>query len=157
MDPKLLAEMARDDRNFLDNVLKAVPEGKDDYTPFPGGLTLAQQIAHIGKTTEWFREGLFGSGFNMDFEALFKEMLQPVTLAEARKILEETWDPYIAAIESATPEYLAEILPADTALFGGLPRWRGLMGNTDHVAHHRGAISVYLRGMGITPPVPYMV
>lgn len=155
MDPKFFAQLARDDREFLGRVLKAVPKDKGDFKPYEGSLTLAQQIAHIGKTTDWFREGLFGSGFDMDFERLMKEMLEPVTLDEAFAILNQSFDAYISRIESSTPEELTAILPPND-IIGELPRWRGLLGNTDHIAHHRGSISVYIRGLGLTPPVPYM-
>jgi uncharacterized damage-inducible protein DinB len=39
---------------------------------------------------------------------------------------------------------------------GGLPRCTILNALTDHTAHHRGALSVYARLLGLVPPMPYM-
>ena len=38
---------------------------------------------------------------------------------------------------------------------GGVPRAAILSGITDHTAHHRGALTVYARLLGKTPPMPY--
>ena len=39
---------------------------------------------------------------------------------------------------------------------GGLPRSAIFGAITDHTAHHRGALTVYARLLGKTPPMPYM-
>jgi uncharacterized damage-inducible protein DinB len=39
---------------------------------------------------------------------------------------------------------------------GGLPRYAIVSALTDHTAHHRGALTVYARLLGLVPPMPYM-
>jgi uncharacterized damage-inducible protein DinB len=44
---------------------------------------------------------------------------------------------------------------ADGPVMGGGPRMAIVSGITDHTAHHRGALTVYARLAGATPPMPY--
>jgi uncharacterized damage-inducible protein DinB len=39
---------------------------------------------------------------------------------------------------------------------GGVPRFAITNALTDHTAHHRGALTVYARLLGLVPPMPYM-
>ena len=154
MNPADFAQLARSDQRFLDNIIAAIPPGSDDYAPFDGSLTVAQQVRHIAQTIHWFREGIFKGNFAMDFEAAERAMKEPCTLAQAREELAGAWDALVAAIEGSTAETLAAPIPPNP-LFGEMARWQVLLGNTDHTAHHRGALSVYLRGLGVKPPMPY--
>jgi uncharacterized damage-inducible protein DinB len=45
---------------------------------------------------------------------------------------------------------------APNVIFGEIPRWSVILGLVDHTAHHRGALTVYARLKGLTPPMPYM-
>jgi uncharacterized damage-inducible protein DinB len=41
-------------------------------------------------------------------------------------------------------------------IMGETPRFSIIGGVTDHTAHHRGALTVYQRLLGLTPLMPYM-
>ena len=41
-------------------------------------------------------------------------------------------------------------------MMAGAPRFAVIEGIQDHTAHHRGALTVYSRLLGMTPSVPYM-
>jgi uncharacterized damage-inducible protein DinB len=46
-------------------------------------------------------------------------------------------------------------LPKD-GVMGGAPRIAIVGAIADHTAHHRGALTVYARLLGVVPPMPYM-
>jgi uncharacterized damage-inducible protein DinB len=47
------------------------------------------------------------------------------------------------------------VLP-DNPILGSVPRWTAIGAILDHTVHHRGALTVYSRMLGLTPPMPYM-
>ncbi|MDF1838105.1 MAG: DinB family protein, partial [Planctomycetota bacterium] len=57
-------------------------------------------------------------------------------------------------IASLSVEQLESALP-EGPILGGLPRKQVVNGIVDHTAHHRGALSVYVRHAGATPAMPY--
>ena len=117
-------------------------------------MTAAQAIKHIAYTTNWFMDGAFGTGFDMDFEQYLEEMKKPVTLEDAMGQLDAAFDKYIALLESKTSEELAGPMP-DNKIFGAAPRMVVITSNAEHTAHHRGALGVYLRLLGIVPAMVY--
>jgi len=148
------ADLVRRERHFLQNVLKDFKSEHADFRPAEGMMSVAQSIKHIAITTNWFKEGAFGAGFDMDFEQYMEEMKKPVTLGDAMGQLNSTYDEYIATLESKTSEELAEPMP-ENQIFGAAPRMVVITSNADHTAHHRGALTVYLRLLGIVPTMVY--
>lgn len=148
------AEMVRRERRFLSNIVKDFKPEHGDFCPADGMMTVAQQIRHVARTVKWFREGAFGAGFNMDFEKLEAEIRNPVTLDEAVAELDEVYDDYIAFLEALTEEDLMAPMPANP-IFGDAPKMAAIGAGSDHTAHHRGALSVYLRLLGIKPAMVY--
>ncbi|MBI1291282.1 hypothetical protein GC173_08570 [bacterium] len=155
MTPAQLADTARGDRHFLDNVLNALPVDAGSAVPLPGMMTAAQQIVHIAATLDWFLEGVFGSGFHDDFSAQQEALARATSIAEARVQLNAAWDRWIAAVENCPESTLQDVLPPNP-FFQGKIRETVIMYNSDHTAHHRGILTVYLRHLGITPPMVYM-
>jgi uncharacterized damage-inducible protein DinB len=154
MTPAQLADTARGDRHFLNNVLNVLPADAGDSAPLPGMMSAAHQIAHIAMTIEWFIDGTFGKGFSDDFSAQQAMLSQSLTIAEARVRLDAAWDRWIALVEATTPESLQQTVPPNP-FFQDKPRETVIMYNSDHTAHHRGILTVYLRHLGITPPMVY--
>ncbi len=116
--------------------------------------TVTQQVKHLARTIRWFRDGAFGPGFDMDFQRMEAELQQPATLEEARRQLDDAYDDWIALLETQSADALAQPLPPNH-IFGEMPRSTVILAGTDHTAHHRGALSVYLRLLGITPAMVY--
>ena len=142
-------------REFFDRSTRALTEEHAGLVPAPGMMSAAQQVAHAAQTIDWFVEGAFrAEGFDTDFEAHGKALEAYTTLADSR-----AW--FARAIEAAKAtlggksdaELLAPI--ADGPIMGGAPRMAIVSGITDHTAHHRGALTVYARLAGVTPPMPY--
>jgi uncharacterized damage-inducible protein DinB len=154
MDGKQAADAIRTEQKFFLNVIGGLESKDGDFRPTPEMMTAAQQVQHVATTLDWFREGAFGSGFEMDFEKLEAANRKPCTLDEAREALEASYERMIATMESKSAEEMMAPLP-ENPIFGPMPRIVIIHANSDHTAHHRGALSVYLRLLGKTPKMPY--
>jgi uncharacterized damage-inducible protein DinB len=142
------------ERKHLDNILKDFLEEHETFKPTDEMMTVAQQINHIAHTVVWFREGAFGKGFDLDFEKIEALNRQKISLDEAMLFLEKVYDDYIAFLGGLDEAALSAPM-AENPIFGTLPRFVTLFAQNDHTAHHRGALSVYLRLLDITPTMIY--
>ncbi|MFA6239435.1 MAG: DinB family protein [Candidatus Hydrogenedentales bacterium] len=148
MTGKLAADELRAERKLLRNILKDFKSAHADFRPTDGMMTVAQQVHHIAYTVKWFQEGAFGTGFSME-----AENKKARTLEEATKELDAAYDGYIAFVEPLSEAVLHEPLPPNPIMQG--PRLVVIGAQRDHTAHHRGALTVYLRLLGVTPTMVY--
>ena len=155
MKQRLLREL-NEAREYFDRSTRALTEDDSDYAPADGTFTAAQQVAHAAQTIDWFIEGAFSpTGFSLEFEALDRKVRGVTSLADARAWLTRAVDNARQAIESTSDDDWSRPLPAGPIL-GGRPRAAIFGAISDHTAHHRGALTVYARLRGKTPPMPYM-
>ncbi|BDC51208.1 hypothetical protein F183_A35240 [Bryobacterales bacterium F-183] len=140
---------------FFNTSTKELTEEMSNFSPAPGVMTAAQQVAHAAQTIDWFVEGAFRpEGFDMDFEAHAKLIEGVTSLAVAREWFAKSIANAKAILGSKSDEELASPLP-DGPIMGGAPRFSIVSGMTDHTAHHRGALTIYARLNSKTPPMPY--
>ena len=142
-------------KEFLDRSTSVLEESDSGFAPKEGMFTAAQQIAHIAQTAEWFMEGGFGKGFDLDFEAHIREFSKYTSLTEARAYCDRAYANAIKIIASKTMEELMEPLP-DGPIMGGAPKLAIPSSIAEHTAHHRGVLTVYSRLLGKVPAMPYM-
>ncbi len=154
MMPDQARELLRNEKKFLMRVLKDFSPEHADFAPAAGMMTVSQQIRHIAETMSWFRKGAFEGTFDMDFERLEGRLREPVTIEQALAELEHAYEDYDSFLAGCTPEDLAEPM-APNPVFGELPRLVVFSAQTDHTAHHRGALTVYLRMLGVKPELIY--
>ncbi len=155
MKQQFLAGLAAD-IEFFNRSTSALTEDDSDFAPAAGTYTVAQQVAHAAQTIDWFVEGAFRpEGFVLDFEAMEAKVLAVTSLADARAWLARAVENARRQIESTPDEDWGQPLP-DGPIHGGQPRAVIFGSITDHTAHHRGALTVYARLRGKTPPMPYM-
>lgn len=140
---------------FFERSSACLTEEDSEWCPAPGMMTVAQQIAHVAQTVDWFREGAFGAGFQMDFEAHAREIEGHKSVEKARAYVREAYQRVIERVESSTMEELSVALP-EGMVMPGEPRHHIVTGISEHTAHHRGALTVYSRLRGKTPSMPYM-
>ena len=141
-------------REFFDRSTRALTEEHANLTPAPGMMTAARQVAHAAQTIDWFIEGaLRPEGFDTDFEGHLRALDAVTTLAEARAFAKSVDAARATLGGKSDAELLAPI--ADGPVMGGAPRMAIVSAITDHTAHHRGALAVYARLAGVTPPMPY--
>ncbi len=154
MNGQQAAEMIKAERKFLWNIIKDFKPEHGDYRPVEGMMTVNQLIRHVAQTLYWFREGAFGTGFRMDFEKMTEEYMQTTTLDDARAELERAYDEAIQFYCGLSEADLTAPLTPNS-IFGESAKLVVLNANTGHTAHHRGALAVYLRLLGITPTMVY--
>ena len=71
MSKQILLNQIKASKTYLDRATDVLTEADSSLCPTEGMMTAAQQIAHISHTVDWFIEGAFGEGFDMDFENSF--------------------------------------------------------------------------------------
>jgi uncharacterized damage-inducible protein DinB len=141
--------------DYFNRSTRALDEADSAFAPGEGLFTAAQQVAHVAHTIEWFLQGAFApGGFDLDFERMDKELRALTSLAAARAWMERACSAANAAVDAHTEAEWAEPLPPGP-IMGGEPRYAILGALADHTAHHRGALTVYARLRGKTPPMPY--
>ena len=156
MNPKMLAADLRGTKEFFDRSTRCLTEDDSTFTPVEGTWTVAQHVAHVAQTVDWFIEGAFRpEGFDMDWDKLGAEVARVQSLSEARAWADKAFARAIEFIGARTPEELAQPLPADSVM-GAAPRFAIISAIADHTAHHRGALTVYSRLRGHVPAMPDM-
>jgi len=143
-------------KQFFDKSTSCFAEEDSGFTPQEGCFTVAQQVAHVAQTIDWFVEGVFGGkGFDEDFVAHETRVRGVTSLTEAREWWSRAMDGALAAWGTSSAQELAKPIENDN-IMGGAPKGAALNGITDHTAHHRGALTVYARLLGKVAPMPYM-
>ncbi len=139
---------------FFNATISVFEESDSGYAAQPEMFTVAGQVAHAAATVDWFVEGAFGEGWDMDFEAHLAETNAVTRISDAKEKLEKAFVDIIEVFGGASDEDLCAPIP-DKQILDGAPRCAIVSAINDHTAHHRGALSVYARLLGKEPPMPY--
>jgi len=139
---------------FLLNTIECMSEENSDFRPKEEMYTVAQHIGHAAETIDWFMEGAFGKGFEMNFDNYEQRMKEKYnSFDDSVNLLKEATARGIEIIKNASDAEL--MAPISGEIMNGAPKLSVVGGITDHSAHHRGALSVYARLLGKTPKMPY--
>ena len=149
----LVAEL-ENSLKYLKGTLAVFEEGDSDFAPRPEMFSVAGHVHHAADTVEWFMEGAFGAGWDLEFEAHVARSHAATSLSEEVARLEAVYREAIDRISGMDDATLFAPIE-DEAIMGGAPRATVVTGITDHSAHHRGALAVYARLLGKEPAMPY--
>lgn len=141
-------------RQFFVTSTSCLTEEDSTYAPKPEMLTVAQQVAHAAWTVDWFMDGAFGDGFDLNFEQHEAAMQKFTSLQQARDMFEKAFERAIETVRKSSDEELTAPLP-EGPIMGGAPKAAVMSAIAEHTAHHRGALTVYSRLLGKVPPMPY--
>jgi uncharacterized damage-inducible protein DinB len=142
-------------QDFFARSTRVLDEADSQFRPTQGMMTVAQQVAHVAQTLDWFIEGASRpEGFDLDFEAHAKALAAVTSLTAARQWLVTAYADAVRFLRSLGPEGLDRPLPPGPVM-GGQPIGDIVWAMVEHTAHHRGALTVYSRSLGKTPPMPY--
>ncbi|MFT7680143.1 MAG: putative damage-inducible protein DinB [Planctomycetota bacterium] len=156
MDPELLIAQLDKVQTFFERSTSALTEEDADFAPVDGVYTCAQLVGHVAQSVDWFMEGAFkAEAFSMDMDAHHQAILKVSCLEDARALIKCAFDDARACLREQSAESLMTPLP-EGPVMGGAPRGAVISGIEEHTAHHRGALAVYARLRGHTPPLPYM-
>jgi uncharacterized damage-inducible protein DinB len=151
----MLVRALRTQKEMFDRSTAVLEEADSAFTPSEGTFSVAQQVAHVAQTLEWFVEGAFDreDGPDPDFARHLAEVGRVTSLHAARVWMDRAWENAERRLAGASEADLDR--PYGGEIFGGAPRRMLVDMNGDHVAHHRGALTVYARLLGRTAPMPY--
>lgn len=141
-------------RKYFRRTISIFEEADAGFAPQPELYTVAGHIAHTGDSVDWFVEGAFGKGWNLDFESLMAAARAVETLEEAVAWLDRAFEKAMATFSAATDEELAAPIP-DKRIVPGPSRSSIVVPIVDHTAHHRGSLAVYARLLGKVPKMFY--
>jgi len=140
---------------FFNNSSSCLNEEDSFFSPEESLYTVAQQVAHVAITVDWFFEAISGNtGFDMNSAAHEIKVRNYVSLKLAQEHLNKSFHTLIAFIESKKPAYFNTLLPEGPVL-GGQPKSAAFLAIIEHCAHHRGVLTVYSRLLDKTPLMPY--
>ena len=140
---------------FFSRTCSVLKEEDSGFAPTPSQFTVAQQVAHVAQTIDWFMEGGFRpEGFDLDFASHQLAVREVKSLAEAMAWLARSVDHAAAVLQTQTAEQMMSPIP-DGPIMAGEPRATIVAAIAEHTAHHRGSLAVYARLLGYTPPMPY--
>lgn len=142
-------------QEFFNRSTSVLEEADSGFRPGEPMMTVAQHVAHTAQTLDWFVDGVTRpEGFNLDFEALGKELEGVTSLAAARSMLDAAFARTVRYLGGLSEDQLAAPLPPGP-IMGGMPLSSIVWAMVEHTAHHRGALTVYSRLLGKVPPMPY--
>lgn len=150
----LAAELAKT-HHFFRNTVACFQAADGAFTPVAETYTVAQHIAHVARTVDWFMEAASrDAGFDLDFATHIAEARAVSDLEAALAWLDRSFTVAASTLHELGPARLAAPLP-DGPIMAGAPRAAVVGGIVDHSAHHRGALTVYARLCGHVPAMPY--
>lgn len=153
---EMLIQGLADTEAYFNRSSACLTEEHSAFKPQSETMNVAQQVAHVAQTIEWFFEGAFRpEGFSLDFEAHAADIAGLTSLETARARLAKAFADARETLAQYDDDQLREPLP-EGPVMGGAPRSTIVSGIEDHTAHHRGALTVYSRLQGLTPAMPYM-
>jgi uncharacterized damage-inducible protein DinB len=141
-------------QKYFKTTLSILESADEGFAPSPDAFTVAGQVAHAADSIDWFMEGAFGDGWDLDFDASIAKAKAVTSLQEATEWLDRAFANAISIIGGQSDEQLMQPI-ADTRIMGDAPRRAVVSGIVDHTAHHRGSLAVYARLVGKVPLMPY--
>lgn len=151
---KWIAELTNTERYFVKSI-NTLTEEDSTFAPKEGLMTVAQHIAHVAHTVDWFVEGANrAEGFDLDFPAHWQEISKVSSVQAAKEWVTKAFRGAREMFEKESAEELSRALP-EGMVMGGQPRYAIVGSIVDHTAHHRGSLAVYARLLGHEPEMPY--
>jgi uncharacterized damage-inducible protein DinB len=153
MDRERLINTIKLTKMFFDKSTSKLTEEDSAFKPKDDMFTAAHQVAHVAQTIDWFVEGAFGEGFDMDFEKHQAKVTACNSLTEARAWHEKSNADLLKRLAELPEEEWEQ--PIKGPIMEGAPRTAIVGGIEEHTSHHRGALAVYQRLIGKVPEMPY--
>jgi uncharacterized damage-inducible protein DinB len=134
-------------------VLERIPAEKFDYKPHEKSMTMGRLASHVAEMTSWVTETTTKS--ELDFSTMDYKPFEPQTTEELVAFFDKLVTDAIEALKNTSDEAMMEnwTLRNGETVYFTMPRIQTLRGMVfNHIVHHRGQLSVYMRLNDI--PVP---
>jgi uncharacterized damage-inducible protein DinB len=138
-------------------VLERIPEDKLTWKPHPKSMTLGQLALHTATIPSQIAKITTPDTYELD-PTRFGKSPQPDTVADVLKAFEESLTAaksYLEGLSTEQTEAIWRVNSGDKQIMALPRKWalRGIMFN--HLYHHRGQLSVYLRLLDVPVPIIY--
>lgn len=127
--------------------VQAIPADQLDAHPIAGMRTPKELTVHMYGFVRAAVESVLAGSISMDEKAAVASI---TTHAQLVDYVNECWKAADAAFQKATDAQLAAMVKAP---WGDMPGWMMVTTVQDEYLHHRGQLYVYLRQMGVAPPM----
>lgn len=137
-------------------ILERIPAEKFDFKPHEKSMTMSRLAAHVAEMFSWVTETCKTS--EMDFAKIDYKPFEPKTTAELVEYFEKCVDEATEALKNTSDEQMKEpwTLRNGEQIYFTLPKINNLRTMCmNHIWHHRGQLSVYLRLNDIPVPSIY--
>ncbi len=151
----LMAEL-RNEAKSTRKMLERIPQDRLVWNPHEKSMTIGRLAAHIAEIPVWVNRCMEAKVFDFASVPLVRKTYKD--LAELLDVFENKQDAAVTSLQNASDETLAEqftIQRGDQVVYQ-MPR-QVLIRNfaLNHLVHHRGQLSVYLRLLDIAVPGVY--
>lgn len=137
-------------------VLERCPADKFDYKPHEKSMTMGRLAVHVAEMVNWAE--VTCTTTELDFGGQPFEPFQPKTTRDLLDYFEKNLNGAINALKNASDSAMMEpwTLKNGEQVYFTMPRIQTLRGMVfNHIWHHRGQLSVYLRLNDISVPSIY--
>ena len=134
-------------------VLRAVPEGKEDYSPDSKSMNAIDLAWHTASSELYFLNSMAAGGFP---EGTSDDGKRPASIksgADVAAWYEKEWPQVVEKVKALSPEQCVVVLNFHDMFKMPVFAWGQLA--ITHSIHHRGQLSAYLRPMGGKVPSIY--
>lgn len=157
MNQSLLPEFDQEMKNTRE-CLSRVPDGKFDYKPHPKSGSMGWLANHVSQMTGWLADMLTSESFDIAPSGKQVDFPTAKTRDELLAMFDKSSAAARASLAKTTDEQLMKtwtLLQNGQTIFA-MPRiavYRGMILN--HIIHHRGQLTVYLRLNNVAVPAIY--
>ncbi len=136
--------------------LERIPEATFDWKPHEKSMSMSRLATHVAEMFTWGKEVINTS--EMDFATADYKPFEPKTTAELVEYFDKNLADATESLKNASDEAMLENwkLRNGEEIYFDMPRVQVLRGMVfNHIVHHRGQLSVYLRLNDIPVPALY--
>ena len=152
----LIAELKQEAQTTR-KCLERIPEDKFDWKPHEKSMSFIRLAVHVAEMTDWVKETVEKD--ELDFGTIDYQPFEPQTTAELIEYFEKHLAEAVEALQNVTSE---DVFLQNWKLRNGeqiyfeMPKIQVLRGMVfNHIVHHRGQLSVYMRLNDLPVPALY--
>ena len=137
-------------------ILERIPAEKFDYKPHEKSMTMGRLAVHVAEMVNWVTVTCTTS--ELDFAAMDMTPFAPKTTAELVEYHEKNFVEAVEALNNTSDEAMMETwtMRNGEQIYMAMSKIQTLRGMVfNHIWHHRGQLSVYLRLNDIPVPQIY--
>lgn len=137
-------------------MLERLPEKEFDWKPHEKSMSLGQLATHVAEMFDWLPITIKEN--ELDFAAMDYQPTIVKTTAELVDLFDKKYADGLAALQSASDEQFAQdwTLRSGVEVYFKMPKIQVIRGMIfNHIVHHRGQLSVYMRLKDVPLPAIY--